>query len=468
MRRMMYKLISIILAVLLFMTMFTGCAGKETGPLKICVDLGAFSEISDYGMGLISEERGQQYAMQQFEADLTAYLEANSLDPIELEFEFIPGPEDAERDTAIARLRTEIMSGKGPDIFLLGSNSRDMEPLFKVPEKNMANGAFLPLNEYIENAQFMEFEKLVPGVMSAGQYDGEQYILPLTYTMPLTLYNASEVQHTTSETMTWEQMLEGEDYLRHAAYFYSATGFVDLFMLNSFGQIADYENDTLTLTEEELLKRTEEMIALENIRFHDEDAQNALPTNWQIYLCYGFDQLAKWGGYRPSSQNLFAGETDETVPTLDDPMTIVPMYSDDCGAMATVLTYAAINANTTQPEKAFFVLDYLFGLESQQSSSVFHLTCVDAVPVHMDLMQEEYPLKYRAYSRDLGHYYLNDGTYENWREVQEQITGAVFSGELYYTLESMYTKCSYAARKGESYDTIVAETYNTLKQIMAE
>ncbi|MBP3704061.1 MAG: extracellular solute-binding protein, partial [Clostridia bacterium] len=242
MKRKMYKLISLILAILMVMTMFTGCAGEETGALKICVDLSSFLEVYAPGMGNSIEGSSQQYAMKEFEADLTAYLQMNSLDPIELEIEYIPEHGNSERNTVISRLRTEIMSGKGPDIFLMGSNSGDIEPLFKVPEKNMANGIFLPLNDYIENAQFMEFDKLVPGVMSAGQYDGEQYILPLTYTMPLTFYNASEVQHTASKTMTWEQMTEGEAYLRHAAYAFCPDGGMYLigpYLLNSFGQIAD-------------------------------------------------------------------------------------------------------------------------------------------------------------------------------------------------------------------------------------
>ena len=54
------KLISLILAILMFIAAFTGCtggetgaaaftgtAGKEAGPLKICVDLGSFREIYD-------------------------------------------------------------------------------------------------------------------------------------------------------------------------------------------------------------------------------------------------------------------------------------------------------------------------------------------------------------------------------------------------------------------------------------
>ncbi len=475
------KPISLILAVLILIMMFTGCAagetststftgaaGKEASPLKICVDLGSFREIYDPAWANQKIKGDQHHAMTLFEADFKSYLQMNSLDPIELEIEYIPEhtPEgNPERETTIARLRTEIMSGEGPDIFLMGSNDSEIEPLFIVPEKNMANGAFLPLNDYIENAEFMEFDKLVPGIMSAGQYDGEQYILPLSYTMPLTFYNGDEVQHTASKTMTWEQMLKGEVYLRNAAYVFCENGNINLmgpFLLNSLGKIADYENDKLLLTEEELLKRTEEMIALEHDRFYSEDTGPELPENCQVYLRYGFERFVKWRGYPPEKPKHLAEETDAELQPLEGPFTIVPMYSDDGGAMATILTYAAINANTNQPEKAFYVLDYIFGLKSQQSSSVFQLTCDDATPVHMDLLQEAYPLTY------IGTYNLHERTYKEWREIQENITGAAFSNVFFYELEAMYNKCGYAKRKGESYDEIVAETYNMLKQIMAE
>ncbi len=464
MKDMINKTISILLAVLLFMLVFVGCSEKETGPLRICVDLGSFLEVYDPGIGNGTGDGDQQHAMRKFEADFKAHLQMNSLEPIELEIEYIPQHIDggnSERDTTIARLRTEIMSGKGPDIFLLGSNRRDIEPLFKVPEKNIANGVFLPLNSYIENAEFMEFDKLVPGVMSAGKSNGEQYILPLTYTMPLTIYNGNEVQDTASNTITWKQMLEGEEYLRNAAYFFPEIEYGDLFLQNSLGQIVDYENDKLLLTEEELLERTEKMIALEHNRSYSDDVNPELPTNWQVNLCYGFDQLARWRGYRPDLRP-FEEEIGTSLLPLEDPFTIVPMYSDDGGVIATVLTYAAINANTKQPEKAFYVLDYLFGLKRQQSSDVFHLTCTDAIPVHMDLMQEEYPLLY------LGTYCLEEGTYNEWREILKVITGANFTSEIYYELESMYRKCAYTAGKGGSYDGIVAETYDILKQIIAE
>ena len=82
--------------------------------------------------------------------------------------------------------------------------------------------------------------------------------------------------------------------------------------------------------------------------------------------------------------------------------------------------------------------------------------------MHMDLLQEDYPLTY------IGTYNLHEGTYKELREVQEQITGAAFSNVFFYELDALYNKCSYAERKGESYEEIVSETYNRLRQIIAE
>ena len=65
-----------------------------------------------------------------------------------------------ERDIAITRVRTEMMAGKGPDVFLmdmtcsfksLSANSgKLLDPLFRFPEQAMDNRLFLPLDEYME------------------------------------------------------------------------------------------------------------------------------------------------------------------------------------------------------------------------------------------------------------------------------------------------------------------------------
>ena len=64
-----------------------------------------------------------------------------------------------ERETKLQRLRTEVMSGAGPDIFIVNCGSADYA-LFPYPEKMMNSGFFLLLDDYIENhAQFTDWDK---------------------------------------------------------------------------------------------------------------------------------------------------------------------------------------------------------------------------------------------------------------------------------------------------------------------
>ncbi|MBP3704835.1 MAG: hypothetical protein J6I98_04790 [Clostridia bacterium] len=118
-----------------------------------------------------------------------------------------------ERANALKRLRTEIMAGEGPDVFIMlcagGFNSG--EAFFQVPEKAMKNGLFLPLYEYLENAQFMEWDKQTAVIMAVGRDEYGQQLLPMAYTLPLTYYRASDIESVKpgAET-TWDDMLADE------------------------------------------------------------------------------------------------------------------------------------------------------------------------------------------------------------------------------------------------------------------
>lgn len=65
--------------------------------------------------------------------------------PENVSFEYLPR-EGTERETALDRVRTEIMSGGGPDMFIIACNggidymAADVEALFRVPEKRWKPG----------------------------------------------------------------------------------------------------------------------------------------------------------------------------------------------------------------------------------------------------------------------------------------------------------------------------------------
>lgn len=108
----------------------------------------------------------------------------------------------ALRDNELTRVRTEIMAGEGPDVFITTCQPEYVDPVFKYPDQVMSRRTFLPLDDYIKNAQFMEWEKLTPVVMEAGKTGEGQMALPLTYSLPMTVFRKTEVEHTHSKDLT--------------------------------------------------------------------------------------------------------------------------------------------------------------------------------------------------------------------------------------------------------------------------
>ena len=111
----------------------------------------------------------------------------------EILIETIP-EEESERENVLKRIRTEILAGKGPDVFLCTSDLPfyHHSPLFPFPRQVMENNLFLPLDEYIKQAEYMEWDKLLPSVMDAGSNKDGQFLLPLTYNMKIFLLDKEE------------------------------------------------------------------------------------------------------------------------------------------------------------------------------------------------------------------------------------------------------------------------------------
>ena len=60
----------------------------------------------------------------------------------------------AEREAEIHQLNTEILSGKGPDLFIMEGNRLTNVNLFPDIEKSMMNGAFLDLTDVMDSNEF--------------------------------------------------------------------------------------------------------------------------------------------------------------------------------------------------------------------------------------------------------------------------------------------------------------------------
>ena len=163
----------------------------------------------------------------------------------DLNVEFFVLSEDTqERETQISSLRVEIMAGGGPDGYLLSSPTSNMTfngeghpaTLFPDVQRTMQAGAFLPLDDYIKESEYLCSEDHFASVFDTGKTDEGQVVLPITYYASV--------------------------FLLDNLYTWCGAG---------IPRIADYATEKTILTEENLTAQFEDLLAMPASESFDEE-----------------------------------------------------------------------------------------------------------------------------------------------------------------------------------------------------
>jgi len=414
----MKKLICILLSVLLVLACFSGCGDRGFDPdepitLRVCVE-SMFVECK------LDDDL----------EDLVQYFYPG----ISLEFDTISSVDVQQRDNQLSRLRTEIVAGEGPDIFLTStyqlSYRDDIEPLFIDVEKSMRNRIFLPLDEYIAESEHYVPEEHLQIVMDAGKLDGEQLVLPLLYSVSHKLYDSEKV--TGLEFPNWDNVDSCGDPTLISTLNAGILSFNRI-----FETIADYDKLELSFTEDELLHYFKLNSAISDVAANES---------------LGFDTDMN-GAYLDS----FYLEELRLLP--GEPYGH-PVQNINGGVTAFVEAFAAINANTKHPDAAFKVVELLFSEEIQSGKGFegaggrslwpreFHYNAIAGVATGKS-----------AYCDPVLH---TEGFLDS---LNEKITNVRFTSNLDKVLYELAMNVTYGNMDVEK---AVSECYSDMKMMIAE
>ena len=303
--------------ILIFLIILcTGCNSEQDAVLKICVDAQLEPAVREL---------------------VDTWKQLNG----EMKTELIVIPSDASTaEIKIQKLRTEIMSGSGPDVFILQcahpNAAEEQQVLFSNPEKMMYSEVFLPLDEYMEQAQYMDTDSWNQKILQSGRTEEGQLLLPLFYEYYACALEKNSSDLTENLPSSWDEFLTCESVpLMQAVRSQIGIGYYTI-----FSQLADYKNETMLLSEEELLEQTEKTILY---------AEKAWETG-------------------DKSDNIMSGQIGDSFFTYlsenkQEEHQILAFPNVEGGLTAHVTMYAGINRNTEYPEKAFSLLDCLFSDE---------------------------------------------------------------------------------------------------------
>lgn len=418
-------------------------------PLRICIDTGfygieaPFARVKDGANGLAKS--------------VTSHG-----GPENVELEIIPTNGSA-RETALTRIRTEIMSGGGPDVFLCSCVNTDayatsQTTLFPFPARAMADGLFLPLNSYLENTQYMEMDKMHPVIMEAGKIDNGQMIMPISFTMPVTVYKEGEAELPSALTTFEDVVTSGDPILQSTAvYAYQYDNQMRCSFPYLFAELADYKTGELTVSEDDLLQ------VLKGISDLRRNATSEkLPAHFSEQLSFDTYKIQYVG------EDLRQGIYDST------PQVMLPLYNQKGGATALINSFAAVNANTQQPENAFLVLDLVLSKFMCKNNELYTFFCQNALPVHTEMGE------YRDVTNDNGvvdcpyrvKYLgsLESAAFVPYSKARDQISCARFNTAIDQELVNLVLSCRREIQMSDEdgFRSAISKSYEKLKRLLDE
>ena len=391
-------------------------------------------------------------ACQKKEKTLTICVEFNYVDSVKdlvkawqhfndnetkVELVVIPQKQD-EAEIKLTEIRTEIMSGGGPDIFILDTlNPHAVEAqvvLFDNVEKTMHSEIFLPLDEYIGKAQYMHTDAYDPVIFNSGKTEEGQLVLPIYYNYYLSAVAQTDAEEPVAMPSTWDEVVADRDtYIQKIAPFFMCR-FYDV-----FGKYTDYDSRKLLYTEDDMLVRVQEAIAYNNAQWENGDTKIV-------------------------SKGFFSTVLDYLATDRDTKHKFYATPSVSGGITAYVSRYAAINRNTKYPEDAFSILDMLFSDqvmcnegfadgEIHYANLVVNSRMVYSAPVHEEAFRKDYK--------------LSDEDARALEDLNSQITAVGYYSALDLDLLEMYNQCLYVSDEAKQRE-IVNSIYTKMQMKLAE
>lgn len=303
---------------------------------------------------------------------------------VTVEIEYLPESGE-ERETRMEQLRTEILAGRGPDIYLMspyewkqtGYNTYAtvlVKGLFPNVEQSMHNGLFYDVSSFYDADGELNTQELAAGVMDAGVVNGARYMLPLRYTYPVIYANKEVLEESGADLETMKSDLNGfiNELVEHGdtSWFNGAAGIAYSDPLPLFPHLLDYENGTVLLTPEELTEFIRQCWKL-----NEGCDRIGSMGNVAAYMTMGWFTIAipeegedPWATMRAP---LCYGEFTDAVHAAamaqveGVELEMFPLRSWDGSLVAKITWWGAVGSGCEHPEEAYDFLRLLLLPESQ-------------------------------------------------------------------------------------------------------
>ena len=401
-----------------------------------------------------TEEKSEEEKILRVVTDGTLYTDvefaARFLEGVdgEIEVRIQRLPDDKEkREIEIQKLRTKIMAGKGPDVYLLESvweNAAEaVMPLLENPYQTMQSGALASLDEFMEKDSYWEDNTYHEAILKAGQYDGRQYIIPMSV-MYYVLPRPDDMEKMKGDTLQeWMQQAVSSDDFRLKQAFYG----LKLQTARWIQPAADYEKAEVKFDKERWKELAQDCIQF-NIDVHDEVISSDIESRFV---------------FKDSREVLYYNE--------QSPLGLQVVPDMEGRKMASIMSYGAVGMSSDLKQEAYDFL-MLFLNDRTQKYQKEHSEDSMKLPAFYGYLDKSFtPVQENAFE-----VWMNYPSEEVLQEMQQsfrELDGAYFltgaERELFEGLDQIALNCS---RPGYDWsaeiDKLADSIWNTYKMMVSE
>lgn len=372
---------------LMCMVLFSGCNSEVVSPADQPVTLWILTEMSE-GMNA------------QTDNIITRFEETHQ--NIHIVLEILPTDAE-ERAVRLERLRTEIMSGNGPDGYLLPTDYRAMDSLLSDVAQSMYNGVFSDITSYLNNEEENFLSGINQAVMEAGAIDGKQYVLPLRYDFPVVYADPDALQmhgvdfgdSRLSISDLMKIVCNAESNIIAACSKPSTHN-----VLGLFNPTYNYKSGSFELDKDVIADYLE--------------AYNAVISRSQNIVIPSSGSITKFvstgetlGADAPLKVSTLSKLMDYTAiaKVQQTKLQVLPLYSANGDLVANITYYAAVGANSTHPELVYsFLREFVseeYQWEDNRKSTEFPGLVEEGWPIRDQGAEENLWSIYRLQHRNI-------------------------------------------------------------------
>lgn len=358
-------------------------------------------------------------------------------------------------DQVNERLKTELLSCKGPDVILFNSFYSNEDPY-----KLAASGSLLQLDDMVEGLSEGEYFK---EILDAGILNGGQYFVPLSWNI-LQAYSTQETINTNEAADIYEAFEKEEEALKDVADVgISSLQLLRNDMVNTLFEatgtkIFDEQTGEIVADKEKVLKA----IDFTKILFDDTAKRKEITTKYSKDFAGAVSHLKFMLENFSFLNNARYYETLYPAYTGDEMFLSTFEHQDGEGMTAQVVQYGAINANTKNAEEAWALLKYILDMPATMNFAKYELDTAYYAPVKKDDYQKcvENLKSQVASGPNMKVGPLSENYAEYLNNVPNDISEAVIPN---VTFGKMLQECLMPYMKGEAtfekcYDTLIQRT----------